>query len=122
MKKGMIVSFRLTIGLGVIGRGGHVVGLKQNTYSFKEVGDKLRSIIGLQYFRHTLRPNPKLKKSVGDLGAVLDARRIARASFEKRSVITKKLVEQWSVVLKGPRRSIATNSRGAEGAKRRRGL
>ena len=67
MKKGLVLSFRLTIGLGVIGRGDHEVGLKQNIYSFKELGDKLRSIIGQQPFRHTVRHNQMLNKSVGDL-------------------------------------------------------
>ena len=65
--KGLVISFHLTIGLLVICRGGHVVGLKQKTYSFKELSEKLRSIICHESFRYTVRLNKMLKKSVVDL-------------------------------------------------------
>ena len=51
----------------MIGRGGHMVGLNKKKYIFKEHDNKLRSIIGQQYLRFTVRNKSTLKKIVGDL-------------------------------------------------------
>ena len=51
-------------------------------------------------------------KAFATAGAVVDASGVTWASFEKRSVMTKILVEPFSVGGNGPKRSMAMKSSG----------